>query len=193
MVQEKHVGIVLKNYFPKKCKLSLFDSKIGKIAAVPPVGNHIAVGSMIEYSITHQTSCSFLYAVDVHDVPFHLAKDDILFLHHVLEICYYFIPMKSHSAELFMLLRILYTHDVWLHAKEIKKFFLLKLFVLLGLYPEDKKFKIPSFHRLINVPFIQMIDEKIEHYNEHTIDEWLQACIASHPIAHKFKTTHFLE
>lgn len=193
MVHEKHVGIVLKNYFPKKCKLSLLDNKMGKIAGVPQSSNHIAAGSLIEYSLVEQTSCSFLYNINVHDVPFKLAYHDILFLHHVLEICYYFMPIKSYNPTVFILLQILYTSDSWLYAMSVKKLFLLKLFVLLGLYPEDEKFKIPSFHLLTSLPFTQMLNEQIGSYNEDAIDEWLRSCIASHPIAGKFKTTYFLD
>ena len=192
MAQEKHIGIVLKSYFPKKCKLSLLDNKMGKISGVPPVGRFIASGSLIEYSLVEQTTCSFLYNVDVHNMPFALAQRDILFLHHVLEMCYYFIPARSYNPAIFSLLQILYISDSWIHIMAVKKFFLLKLFVLLGLYPEERKFKNPSFHRLVHISFEQMIDEEVKQYDEEALDEWLRLCVASHPIANRFKTTYFL-
>ncbi len=192
MIQEKHIGIVLKSYFPKKCKLALLDNKMGKIAGVPPADRSIPAGSLIEYSLVKQAPCSFLHGVDVHNMPFTLAKQDILFLHHVLEMCYYFIPSGSQNKAVFSLLQILYTSDNWLQVMAVKKFFLLRLFILLGLYPEEQKFKSPSFHRLVQVTFEQMLDEEVKQYDEKALDEWLQECVASHPIADRFKTTYFL-
>ena len=125
-------------------------------------------------------------------MPFALAQEDILFLHHVLEICYYFMPIKSYNPTIFSLLHVLYMSDGWLHTMAVKKFFLLKLFVLLG-FTQDKKFRTPSFHRLVTAPFAQMLSGDIDSYDEETVNEWLRLCVASHPIADKFKTTYFLD
>lgn len=188
---EKNTGIVLKTYLPQKCKISVFDRELGKIVGVP-TRTDLSSGSCITYFTHKSNSVYFIQAIEIIDMPMALAHDDILFLHHVLELCYYFIPAGSPMPRLFNLLLALYTSEKIIRNVQLKKIFLFQLFSMLGLYPEGSNFQTPYFHRLaltsIDMVELQTLDLVIEQ----ELDAWLLSCIAVHPCAHNFKTVSFL-
>lgn len=187
---EKNKAIVLKTYLPQKYKLSLLDDDLGKIMAVPN-RMHIGYGALIHYHARIQNGLYFMHSIDIIDLPFALAKEDILFVHHVLELCYFFVPLGCQTPRLFELIMLLYSSSVLKHDT-VKKIFLFRLFACLGLYPEDQKFNTPYFHHLalaaVDIIMVQPLDMVVEQ----ALDEWLLSCIALHPCTHNFKTVHFL-
>ena len=93
---EKKTGIILKTFFPKKMKMVLLDEQMGKIEGVPP-SDQFACGALLTYYAHQRGKIYFLHRIDLIDMPLTLAKDDILFLHHVLEICYFCAPFGNRS------------------------------------------------------------------------------------------------
>ena len=79
-----------------------------------------------------------LYIIDdmnIHETPMALARHDILFLHHVLELCCQLIPVNSCVDGIFDLLMHLYSTQIYTGSVQYKKIFLLKLLTRLGIYP----------------------------------------------------------
>lgn len=188
---EKNKGIVLKTYVPQKCKLAVLDQELGKIMAVPnrqTIGN----GAFINYYVQPRQNMHFIYDIELIDLPMALAKEDLLFVHHILELCYYFMPLNSCSHSIFNQLIFLYTSPVVLSSMLLKKVFLFQLFTKLGLYPEGPQFQTPQFHFLATASIDTIPLQKIDLIIEQELDTWLLNCISLHPCAKNFKTIQFL-
>lgn len=189
-----HAGIILKTYFPRKCKIAVLDSHLGKIIGVP-MRDNLCRGALIQYTIRPQYYCSFLHEIEVIDVPFAFAHHDIIFLHQVLELCYYFIPVESSGMSgIFNLINYLYAiyKNGW--SAYTKKLFLFKLLTEIGVYPEQKEFQSPYFLQLASLS-IELLEESYKETvgSEMHIDRWLKQCMAIHPLVKKFNTIHFLD
>lgn len=194
MSLKRHWAIVLKNYYPKKQTLALLDGQLGKVTGASAAIAEISAGSFIAYSVdARRTNYLLLHQIELLDLPLFIAHEDILFLHHLLELCYYFIPDGSNALSVFNLLQMVYTPGDWMSKTVLKKIFLCKLFAFLGIYPEEESMKTPAYSRLMSTTFTEVMDMVFQQEDEHIIDSWLRMCIASHPIAGKFKTVHFLD
>jgi hypothetical protein len=192
MYAEKNKAIVLKSYLPGKYKLCVLDQDLGKVMTVPnrqDIGN----GALILYHPREQQMLYFMHGIEIIDSPLVLAKEDILFVHHVLELCYFFLPLGDSVPEVFALLMALYTSQALLHTVVAKKVFLFQFFACLGLYPEGSRFQTPYFHQLALLSIDNIALHPIDLVIEHELDEWLRSCIALHPCTQNFKTVHFLQ
>lgn len=187
---EKKSGIILKTFFPKKVKMVVLDQELGKIEAVPPT-DQFFVGSLLAYHVHQRGHLYFLHEVSLLDMPLSLAKDDILFLHHVLEICYFCAPFGSNVPEIFNIIILLYQESDYLH--EFKIAFLFKLLVLLGMHPDEPQFQDPLYYHLARESIDTIIDMSIHLDTKKALYKWVRSCVSIHPLGHAFKTMHFLE
>lgn len=188
---EKSIGIVLKSYQPQKSKLALLDRDAGKITAVPNRAD-ISSGSLITYFKRTQDHLSFIHSIDIVDMPFALAHHDIVFVHHVLELCYYFIPQASHAPQVFVTLLRFYEIPTLLNTPVMKKIFILKLFSLLGVHPESGRLKSANMSELAATSIDFLASQSIDLRIEQELDAWLMHSIRTHPCAEYFKTINFL-
>ena len=188
---QQRTGVIVKMFFPKKQKIAVFDDQLGKIMCVPK-HERLCLGAIINYTASEQNNIHFIHSTDMIAVPFNLAHDDILFLHHVLELLYYFVPIGSGDVELFHMIRVLYDPKTWTNTSQFKKIFLCKLFVLLGMYPEDDLVKKPFFYRVASLSVDMIAHETIDLESEQSLEQWLLRCIKMHPCVDYFKTIHFL-
>src|SRR3990167_5743477 len=93
-------------------KIALLDHSAGRVDGIiaSPL---VRVGSMIEYRVDkHKGTLRYIKYHTIVGVPLSIARVDILFWHHVLELCYYFVPLGSFTQQLFELLEFLYTVDI---------------------------------------------------------------------------------
>ena len=187
---EKKSGIILKTFFPKKMKMAVLDLQLGKIEAVPP-SDLFTAGSLLSYHV--QQRIYFLYEISLMDMPLSLAKDDILFLHHVLEICYFCVPFGSASPEIFSLIIYLYKDHSEPYTYDFKIAFLFKLLIFLGMHPDEPHFQDPVYYHLARESIDTIMDKSIHLDTKQTLHEWVRSCIAIHPLVYAFKTMHFLD
>lgn len=185
-------GIVLKKHFPRKQTITVLDKVWGKRIGVPPTQD-ICLGSLISYTTNQSTNVVFMHSLERHAVPLSLARNDLLFFHQVLELCYYFIPLQSPAPDVFHLVSLLcYDRAVTLKPLQ-KKVFLAKLFALLGVHPDEQKFQHDYFHYLRHGSIDTLTDQVLHLGIENTLDSWLRACISLHPYRNSFNTYHFLD
>ncbi len=186
---QAHIGIVLKKY-SSVYKIALFDRLNGRIDGVCSRGS-FAVGALLSYELQERGGVQLLKGVSLIDMPMAIAQKDILFLHHVLEICYYFVPHNSCDADLFDLLHFLYDErPVWDQSLKIK--FLFKLLVTLGVQAEHFLLRIDSLQRLRSVSVDSLVNEYVDLKYENEIISWVKHCIGQHPEINSFKTIEFL-
>jgi len=187
---KKNIGIILKKYQPKKQLISILDKRIGKIKCVPNNQN-VILGSLVSYLITKNRSPYFIQDIEILHIPFETAIDDILFFHHVLELCYQFSPWQCPSGEIFDLVKYLYFFSNMIKSNIDKKLFLFKLFTLLGLYPEGLQFQTTYFHNLATKSIDRIVSENLHLKSEIEIDNWLHCCIEMQPQLSNLKTINF--
>ncbi len=188
---ENNIGIVLKSYLPQKSKLTILDRDEGKIVAVPHRSD-ISHGSLISYVKREQENIYFIYSINIIDMPFALAQEDIAFVHHVLELCYYFIPRGAQAQKAFRLLLRFYEIPTLLHSSYMKKIFLVQIFFSLGVYPDDRGSRSARIHDLAGVSIDFFANQPIDLMVERELDEWLVKSVKTHPCADYFKTMNFL-
>lgn len=191
-MRKKHTGIVVKRYFPQKQKIVLFDDTLGKITCVPP-HDRISLGTLLSYEIDERRSMPFIYDVELMAMPLDGLEMDILFVHHVLEMCYYFIPEHSIASDVYDMMMLLFTKDACIQHPLFKKIFLFKLFALLGIYPDNTVPLDAVVHRLMIDPFEVLIHSDVTIELERRLTRWLRDCMIMHPCIEYFKTGHFLD
>lgn len=186
------VGIVLKR-LNSPYKIALLDQERGRLDAI--LTKATCVGSLLHYSVERERgNYVYLSECTITNLPFLLARQDILFWHHVLELCFYFVPVGYRIDSLFELLEFLYTVDIttkW--DVRSKKLYLFKLLAAIGLYdvlpqlvPESR------VNQLLALPLDHIIDEQLDEKSEKVVNKWLRTCIAEHPHMGDFNTVHFL-
>lgn len=186
----KNLGILLKNYSPKKQKVSLFDKALGRIEATFENSSQRQLnnGSLLAYHAqqTHNNLYS-LNALEIIDIPFALARHDIYFLHHILELCYYFLPPQVTAPDTFVLLQAAFNQPL-----ANKLLILLRFFTSISMYPEDVPFESSYFHRLLSYPIEIILKEQLDDEHHKQLKPWLLRCSDMHPYKKQFKTHYLL-
>lgn len=191
-VDTKKNGIILKTLFPKKMKMIVLDQQLGKIEGVPPSDRYVP-GGLISYYAQARGQIYFLHTIELLDMPLVLAKDDILFFHHVIELVYYSTPFASSVPEIYGLVHQLYGPYNGLHTEEFKIAYLFKLLVALGMHPEEPRFQDANYYLLARESIDTIINKSIHLDIKQALHEWVRACVLVHPLVHVFKTMHFLD
>lgn len=182
----RHEGIVLKNYQPRKDKIAVVDAYFGKIECfMPSRPKQVHTGSLMRYFLRNVGTLYALEGIEVIEVPLALARCNLYFFHTILEISYYFLPLDAPGDAVFSMIRCL-LFDYVITSRQ-KKIFLLRLFVQLGLYPEEKYGLNKVIHYLLSQP-IDVIFKKKVTVPEQELERWLMSCIETHPQKAKFKT-----
>ena len=169
----------------------MLDKQLGRIEGIV-ASDIMSVGSLVQYAARPCTGGFFLTDIQVVHVPLVLAKIDLLFLHHVFELCYYFAPIGSSVLGVFDLLMFLYAAEQEWGNRLLKKIFLFKLLTTLGMYAECDSICKVCFHYLITTPIDKLNSDLIDLNCKKKLNRWLQFCVAQHPAINKFKTVHFL-
>lgn len=171
--------------------VALLDQRVGRINAIS--SRQLCVGSLLHYVVERETeNAVFISQVTVTDLPFVLGKEDIFFWHHVLELCFYFIPLGAQADEVFELLEFLYTVNVGVQwTKQSKKIFLFKLIASVGLYSSMPALSHVRVQQLLAVKLNGIMDERLCKIDEEALDMWLKICLADHPAVKYFKTIQF--
>lgn len=136
-----HQALVLKNYFPKRNKVTIFHEKLGVISFYvheKQQASFLCNGSLIYCNIKKQQSSYQCDFVDAYYVPFNSATCDLYFIHDVLKLSLLFFPTATAMPEVFMIIMSLYEGLENLSTQQ-KKIYLLKIFLYIGVFPENKK------------------------------------------------------
>jgi hypothetical protein len=190
-LQGIQTGIVLKKYATNK--IALLDKELGRINVnTDPKSSVPAVGALINYTLNEHNGYYFLKAVDLIDIPLELAREDILFFHHALELSYYCLSVGVVNEAVFTLLLTLYMRKVSQWRISLKKVFLFKLLAGLGWHPEHSTMPGESLSRMLRTSIDKIIDESIDLDCHQDVHNWLRFCISEHPYVNSFKTTLFL-
>lgn len=190
-----HIGIVLKTCNSQVPDMTVLDQQLGKIKGRVHTRNkaiRASHGSIITYTLT-QRGVSYVFdIVDLEHVPFSFARQDIFFLHHILELCYYFLPIGCAVDDVFELLMHLFQLQNNEKLRSRRRLVVARLFSLFGVYPED--IKISEFmESIIYQPLNQLLDTPVDVRMNTWLDQWVWSCVMAHPYKEKFKTIWLLK
>lgn len=189
---KKNTAIILKTFLHKSSKITLFDKELGKIQAVYS-GADIYAGALLEYVAIDKGHIFFLKEVELINAPLAVAREDILFVHHILELVFVVAPDHQRLPDVYELLQWIYETQWSYHSIIIKKLFVLKLFVLLGIYSENFVRRAPQLYQLLAEPIDIIATQALDLEIKQLLDHWLYECAASHPYINQLKTIAFLQ
>jgi hypothetical protein len=184
-------GIILKKNNISTHKVTLLDKLHGKIECIMH-RTAMPVGTLLTYNLQLHPTVSLISNASLHHLPLALATHDILFLHHILELIYYFTYIGDNTHKIFDLVSFLYSTEQRAMTMQSKKFFLLKLLMSIGTIPEH------DYAHTKHIVYLNTIDIAAFHtisltvQCEKELDRWLWSCIWQHPYVNEFKTVHFL-
>lgn len=188
-----HIGIILKNHMPKKHKLSIVDKTLGKIESIVSdisLFPRLRHGSVIQYYPRSQSTMYKLSDIELMFVPFKSARENIFFLHHVLELCYHFFPQGYADINFFETVMFLLHND--LEHSEHKLLFLFRIFVMVGGVSESQERGYAELHHLVVGPLKELTQKRVSAVECEKIQQVVFDCVAQHPYASEFKTRAFL-
>ena len=126
-------------------------------------------------------------------MPLTLAQAELPFLHHVLELCTFFILPGSHAHNIFASISQLYCQKNFTFTKQFKIIFLTKLLMEIGHYTAMPAIPKKLLTQLLTLPIDSIADHTIDLSCQRALHAWLLRCIGYHPLAQEFKTIHFLQ
>jgi hypothetical protein len=137
--------------------------------------------------------------------PQMVSEQSIYFMHHVLELCFFFVPDEKPCPEVFNLLRqvFLFLDDKTFPDKFLiltQKIFVIKLLSLFGFFAHEPIYMYLGVHDILTTTFVDFSPEqKVEFLEKHLslaqekdLDEWIRTSINFHPNCHLLKTGTFV-
>jgi len=183
----KHVrGIILKHHGRRLIVLEEGGQRVDLYVTYHVSYARLSEGVVISYS----AQCDGKQKLSISQpaleyFPLILARHDIVFLHTLLELCYYFVPEGSCSRGVFDFFIEIYELSEN-HIPFNKKLVICKLLTLVGQYPVS--YELQSLIQRVSVTPIDKIGQSgIELAEEELYDEWMRWCMTDHPYGRWFK------
>ena len=189
----KNIAFIIRQGTNPK-KVVLLDAQLGIIEGCFVSTNGWQVGACIRYEADYKHTLYFIKSFRLEDLPLAIAAQDILFLHHILELIYFFVPIGSCSIGLYNLLEFLYTYatHILVADRRWKKLFICYVLYTIGMY-DERSLRTYQFLRTLTSTPIDRVDVGfLDLAREREIDQWLLHCLELHPKVGDFKTMHFL-
>jgi hypothetical protein len=188
---KRHKGIVLKKQEAGASMIIILDAELGKMRCVSDAFA-VCTGDLIDYYIVRKRHQVSLEKIDRIALPLSMAAAQLLFFHHVLEVCNYFILPGMSMPQVFELLALLYQLPAQAITIPFKKCFLAKLLVAIGMHPDGFLSQHASFYALLALPLDSIPNEAMLNDIDDELNVWLRSCVLEHPQMQKLNTIHFL-
>lgn len=190
----RNCGIVLAPLKSTQTLYVVLDSVHGVLTGIIK-RNDLFVGACIEYTLSSSRIWMILDDVEIIALPAVKDIKDLLLFHRVMEICYHCMPCGSVNPGVYEFLLHLYNEKFMnqLQPALLKKVFLCKLFIILGLYPHEKKFHNSFFHHLASESIDNLWCRSVSMVSEQDVGNWLRACIAVHAQDKRLKAVHITD
>ncbi len=209
MVQQKQeVAFVLKRFFPRRQMVALFTCSLGRINVVlkqQDICLRLWPGMLITCVFSSERLPFIAQQVVIHSAPIPQTHQHIIWLHHILELCYYFLPLESSSPDVFFYIKkcccLMWQSDVldveW--QIKIKKTCVIKLLHMIGFYAALDIQEYSALFQELSDVFVDFTNEqKVAFLSKHStllkindMDLLILSCLKNHPMFHMFKTISF--
>jgi len=192
--ETKSRGIIIRKHFPQRLRISLIDEQYGHLSVIPASwqwASYASTASIISYELVEERESYFIKAAELLTVPSYDDELIILFVHHLLEICYFCLPIQGGKTECFELLwNVIHSLDHFSLYVGLQKLLLAKLLFVIGLYPTDvDQLSISAF---LHLPYDQLIELALTHDHKKELEIFIYQCIKFHPYGRLLKTVNFL-
>ncbi len=187
-------GIIIRKHFPQKIHLSIIDEQYGHLSVIPSSwqwASYASVGAIISYELVEEPYNFFVKQVELLMVPSYQNELVLLFMHHLVEICYFCLPVQSGKTECFdLLLYIIRSLDQFSSCAHVQKLLLAKLLFIIGQYPIDvEQLTVSS---LLYRHHEELVRFALTHEQRKEIEIFIYQCIKAHPYGRLLKTVNFL-
>ena len=205
-------GFILKKLPPGDSKFSVLTQSRGKlIIAIPPQTNMrlLNIGSRIQFVVSDQQyNVHIVNNIQLVDSLHSPMLADLVWMHHLLELCYYFVPLHQLSHDCFEflvqcnILLALQAHfqDMW---ESIKRICIGILLCIVGFYPSDELLspilalkgallRFIDFEDMQNIELITETVQKVCIEQQKKFEQWMLEYIETHPRREAFKTLNFM-
>lgn len=191
---EERCAIILKSDISNRNKITVLDRDAGVCTLYVHQKHACCCGAFVRYHAEMRAHSLCVRELSLCSIPAFSSVPALLFFHQVLEICLHSVPCGDAAEDVFDLVAFLYSRENSLlldcqQAAMAQKVFLCKLFIVLGMYPDDKKFQKLYFKRIMIESIDSLMLQPIDLVYEGELDEWIRACFAIHPYRQSFKTT----
>jgi len=186
----RYYGLLLRYNGRRASLLSKQKGRVDLLLFASQTKQPLSPGALVSYYEKKKPTVSYTMAIadDVQTeyMPLLWARQDIYFLHYLLEVCYYFLPEGSGGSSFFALLKQVYQNFSLFKDEKDKKGLLCKLFSHLGVCPEYESFQ-EAAHQLLLFPIDNTLTTNLQLISEEIYDQWIMWCVASHPYGKWFK------
>lgn len=187
MRQERDEGIVLRCSWQRVALLSERKGRIDLLLFSKKGPSKLSCGMFVSYTEKQgRTHLGIMEDMVIEYIPLAWARQDIYFLHYLLELCYYFIPVGSREHHFLSLIKQIYKNFDAFKSIYKRKLVLCKLLSHLGVIPDEEVFQSCA-QILLNTHVDNIGITDLELIIEDTLDDWLTWCISSHPRGKWFK------
>lgn len=207
MVQSQ-VGFVLKRFQPSKSKINVLSMNAGKFDLSFKNSKECCKlwpGMLVSFLVDNTERVTFGHDSKILVHPHIETAQAIYFMHHILELCFFFVPDGKPCSEVFNLLKqvFVFLDDDLFPEKYLiiaQKIFVIKLLSLFGFFAYEPISKYLAIHDVLTTTFVDFsIGQKVEFLEKHLsqvqeidLDEWICASINFHPNSKLLKTIPFI-
>jgi hypothetical protein len=185
-------GIIIRSFLPHDARVIIFDKVHGRLSTriSPHSRRAIVQGSLAHYQLRTAGQSTSIETIETITFPSAMLYEDLQFIHHVLEILCMFLPDHIAAEKVFNHCLLLYYEDAPIITENIRSqyFFLMRLFALLGVFPEEEIFnRCATIHTLLPQSFEVLLtqDKKVPL---DVLRIWLLGCIHTHHHVNIFTT-----
>lgn len=202
-------NFVLKRFYPHRQKISLLTYAHGRINVsynLKEQGQRMWPGMEIQGTIERLHDSWNISGIKIIQTPCFQNHNHMLWLHHILELCYYFLPLDNPVPEVYFFLQKYYfiiekskkltpSQQMGLHELCVIRFL-----ILTGAYNITHIADYISLFDEITEGFIDFDDATCIEYYEKKITilqpakakKWIFDCLQKHPMIKAFKTVQDL-
>jgi len=205
-------GFILKKLPPGDSKFSVLTQSQGKLIVAIPPNTQIRLlntGSRIQFIVgDQQYNVHIVNNIKLVSSMQSSTLADLSWMHHLLELCYYFVPLYQQSHDCFELLAqcnvLLNLHmhiqEVW---EAIKRTCIGILLCMFGFYPSDELLspvlalksvlaRLSDYDDAYNIEIIKTGTQSACLNQQKKLEVWTRECIETHPRREAFKTLNFV-
>ena len=204
----QEVAYVIKRFFPYRQKVALLTRSSGRINVVVRQQDEclrLWPGMVVTCSLFQEGSLWVASQMTIHSAPEPQDHASIMWLHHILELCYYFLPLESPCTEVFFYLKkcygLIWQSDLFddKTKETIQKICIIKFLSMIGFYAQEEICGYLTLFQELSDPFVDFANKQKVNSLEHRLlllkvdamDEWILNCLKSHPMFKTFKTVAF--
>lgn len=188
--QSKHEGIILR-YHERYGTYTIFDAHKGKITCslkrLPRHGTY-SPGLLIAYNIIDEKKL-ILDDVEPLFAPC-LQADELVFVHFIIECCFFFAQEEQADLQLFLLLKKILTLSANPLSLQHQKILAYVFFNYLGIESEQSAHNA-FLQTLMHIPIDSILSLEISLEDELVLSTLIRENLQLHPLLHTFKTIRF--